>query len=97
MGMSREELLLMTDLMRVCSQADTFWLEFTDAALSIAGEEAYALRLIDVGERLLDHAKRRKAIDRDGEPTPLVIDAQFVRVDERRALPPRSEPGGFGS
>lgn len=93
MGMTREELLLMTDLMRVCSQADTFWLEFTDAALSIADEEAYALRLIDVGERLLAHAKGRKGLVLNGEPTPLVIDAAFVRVDDIRALPPGNRPG----
>jgi hypothetical protein len=98
MGMTREELLLMTDLMRVCSQADVFYLEFTDEALSIEAEEGYALQLIDLGERLLSHAKGHKEVDNDGEPTPLVIDAEFVRVDyEPRGLPPGNEPGGFGS
>lgn len=92
MGMTREELLLMTDLMRVCSQADTFYLEFTDEALSIADEEAYALRLIDLGERLLAHAKGRKGLVLNGEPTPLVIDAGFVRVEGLRALSPGSQP-----
>jgi hypothetical protein len=43
MGMTREELLLMTDLMRVCRRANTFYLEFTDEALPIETEEAYAL------------------------------------------------------
>ena len=95
MGMTREELLLMTDLMRVCRQADTFYLEFTDEALPIKTEEVYALQLIDLGERLLTHAKARKGLVLDGEPTQLVIDAEVVRVDyEPHELPPGREPGG---
>ena len=98
MGMTREELLLMTDLMRVCSQAHTFCLEFADQAVSIDDEEAYALRLIDVADRLLEHAKARKGLDRDGQPTPLVIDAEFIRVEnDIRELPPGGGLDGDGT
>jgi len=90
-----EDRELLTDLKRACNQAGQFALEYMAGDLSIEAEEAYALRLIDIGERLLAHAKNCKGLVLDGEPTELVIDAEFVRVDyEPRGLPPGSASDG---
>ena len=87
--MTHEELILLTDLKRVCNEAGQFFLEFTDGGLSIQAEEAYAYSLLDVGERLLSHTKARKRLNHNGEPTQLVLDAEFVRVEyDVRELPP---------
>jgi hypothetical protein len=95
--MLREDLELLTDLKRACNQAGQFALEYLAGDLSIEMEEAYALRLIHVGERLLAHVKRRKGLVLDSEPAPLAIDVEFVRVDDDvRALPPGSQPNGAG-
>ena len=92
--MLREDRELLADLKRVCNEAGTFALEYMAGDQSIAAEEAYALRLIDVGERLFAHVKSRKRLVLDGEPTQLVFEAEFVRVDyDVRELPPGSEPG----
>ena len=94
--MTRDEGELLGDLEWVCEQARLFAAEFQTGDLSIDAEEAYALRLIDVAERLLGHAKDRKGPMINGEPTPLVIDAGWVRVEEGLfELPPGSEPGGL--
>lgn len=90
--MLREDRELLADLKRVCNDAGLFALEYMARGLSIDDEETYALRLIDVGERLLAHARGRKGLVLDGEPTPLVIDAPFVRLEEIRELPPGSTP-----
>jgi hypothetical protein len=67
--MLREDLELLTDLKRVCNSAGPFALEYLDGALSVAAEEAYARRLIDMGERLLTHAHGRKSLVLEAEPT----------------------------
>ena len=95
--MLREDRELLTDLKRVCNDAGLFVLEYMAGDLSIEAEESYTLRLVDVAERLLAHARRRKGLVLDGDPTPLVIDAPFVRVDDMRELPPGSQPDGHGS
>jgi len=43
----------------VCNQQELFALELTSGELSTTAEEAYAWRLIDVGEQLLRHARNR--------------------------------------
>ena len=91
--MLRADRELLTDLKRICNDAGLFALEYMAGDLSIAAEEAYALRLIDLGERLLLHAKRRKGLVLDGESSPLVIEPEFVREEyELRELPPGSAP-----
>jgi hypothetical protein len=90
--MLREDRELLADLKRVCNEAGVFALEYMAGDLSIETEESYALRLFDIGERLLAHARRRKGLVLDGEPTPLVIDAPFVRLDDVRELPPGNRP-----
>jgi hypothetical protein len=94
--MTREELELMWELRRVCEQVPDFVLEFTDGAMSVTAEEAYGLQLIDLGERLLAHAKARKGLALDGEPTPLVIEAGYAHLQngESSELPPGNEPDG---
>jgi len=92
--MLREDRELLADLKRACNEAGQFVLEYMVGDLPIETEEAYALRLIDIGDRLLAHAKSRKGFVLDGEPAPLVIDAGWVRVEsELRELPPGSESG----
>jgi hypothetical protein len=92
--MFREDRELLADLKRVCNDAGLFALEYMAGDLSIEAEEAYALRLIDVGERLLGHAKSRKGLVLDGAPTQLVIEAPFVRVEHTvHELPPGNKPG----
>jgi hypothetical protein len=95
--MLREDRELLTDLKRACNQAGQFALEYLAGDLSIETEEAYARRLIHIGERLLAHTKSRKGLVLDSEPAPLTIDAEFVRLDDVRALPPGSHPNGAGS
>jgi len=51
--MLREDRELLTDLSRACTHAPQFALQYMAGDLSIEGEEAYALQLIDLGERLL--------------------------------------------
>ena len=90
--MFREDRELLADLKRVCNDAGLFALEYMGGDLSVDAEEAYAVRLIDIGERLLAHAGDRKGLVLNGEPMPLVIDAPFVRVDDVRELPPGNRP-----
>jgi hypothetical protein len=90
--MLREDRELLADLKRVCNDAGLFALEYLAGDLTIEAEESYALRLFDIGERLLAHARRRKGLVLDGAPTSLVLDAPFVRVDDVRELPPGSQP-----
>jgi len=84
--MLREDRELLADLKRICNEAGLFALEYMAGDLSISAREAYALRLIDIGE--LAHAKGRKGLMLDDEATHLVIDAVFVRMDDVRELPP---------
>ena len=100
--MLREDRELLIDLKRACNRAGQFALAYLSGDLSTEAEEAYAHRLIDISERLLDRAKSRKGFDHDGEPTRFVVDAEFVCVElEPRELPPGNEPetgsGGSGS
>jgi len=73
--MIREDRELLVELSRVCKQAPQFALEFMGREVPIKTQEAYAQQLIDLGQRLLLHANRRKGIALDAEPTLLVIDA----------------------
>ena len=75
-----EDRELLTDLKRACNQAGLFALEYMAEDLSIAAEEAYAERLIDIAERLLAHAKSRKGLVLDGEPTQLLAKVVFEKV-----------------
>ena len=68
--MFREDRELLAGLKRVCNDAGLFALEYMASDLSIEAEEAYALRLVDLGERLLTHAKKRKGLVLDGEALP---------------------------
>lgn len=99
--MLREDRELLADLRRACLHAPQFALEYMAGHVSIEVEEAYALSLIDIGERLLAHAKGRKGLVFDREPTQLVIEAPFVRVELEPGtveLPPGSAPSdGNGS
>jgi len=52
------------------------------------------LRLANIAERLLAHAKSRKGLVPDGEPARHVIDAEPVRVGYAvRELPSGRQPG----
>lgn len=58
--MLHEDRELLTELKRACNQAGQFTLEYMSGGLTIEAEEAYALRLIDIAERLLAHATTAK-------------------------------------
>ena len=68
---------LLADLARVNTQVPQFVLEFMDGALSIEAEEAFAHRLVDVAEQLMNHAKARRR---------LVIDGWAMAIEPRREL-----------
>jgi hypothetical protein len=72
--MIREDRELLVDLSRVCTQAPQFALEFMGREIPIEAQEAYAQQLINLGQRLLLHAKSRKGLVLDAEPTQLAID-----------------------
>lgn len=76
-----EDRQLLADLRRVCLHAPQFALEYMAGSLSTETEEAYALLLGDIADRLLAHAKGRKGLVLDGEPTQLVIDMPFGRME----------------
>lgn len=78
--MIREDRELLVDLSRVCKQAPQFALEFMGGEIPIAAQEAYAQQLISLGQRLLLHAKSRKGIDLDAEPTQLIIDTSSTQT-----------------
>lgn len=87
-----EDLELLTHLKRICNSAGPFALEYMAGDLSIAAEEAYARRLIEVGERLLTHAHSRKNLVLEAEPTLFVLEAEPMYVDhEVRELPPGND------
>jgi len=67
--MIREDPELLGDLSRACKQAPQFALEFMGGEIPIEAQETYAQQLIDLGERILLHAKGRKIIVLDAEPT----------------------------
>jgi hypothetical protein len=77
----RDDRELLADLRRASTHSAQFALEFMSGELSVDAEEAYAYLLEDIADRLLLHAKGRKGLVLDGEPTPLVIDVQGVVVD----------------
>jgi|SRR5215470_697795 len=95
--MLREDRELLCDLKRACNEAGQFALAYLAGTLSAEAEEAYALRLVNIAERLLAHAKSRQGFVLDGEPTRLIIDAESVRVGYAvRELPPGRQPGTTG-
>ena len=68
--MLREERELLADLMRVSNQAPDFALEFVGGDMPVEIEETYAHRLVDVAELLLNHAKARRRLVINAQPTP---------------------------
>lgn len=95
--MLREDRELLADLAGMCTDASVFALEYLAGALSIDAEEAYVLRLVDMAERLLVHAKHRKGLTLHGEPTPLVIGANAVVMGYQAPdLPPGSDTTSEG-
>jgi len=87
--MIREDRELLVDLSRVCKQAPQFALEFMGSEIPIAAQEVYAQQLINLGQRLLLHAKSRKGLVLDAEPTQFTIDANPAQTAEA-PQPPKS-------
>lgn len=80
--MLREDRELLADLKRVCNSASTFALEFMAGELSVEAEIAYAHRLVDVAELIMNHANARKR---------LVINGQVSSITFEPNQPPRLE------
>ena len=66
--------MLLADLKRACNDAGRFALDYLAGALSIEAENSYASRLIDIGERLMAHAKSRQSLILEAGPGPQLID-----------------------
>lgn len=98
MGMTHDELELLTDLKRLCNEAGQFALDFMAGTLSIQDEESYGLRLAEVAGQILVHARGRGQLVIEGQAT--VIDGLsggVILEPGRRELPPGSWPGDGGS
>jgi len=74
--MLRDERELLADLKRVCNDASVFALEFMAGDLSVEAEIAYAHRLVDVAELIMNHANARKRLIIDGQATGLALEAE---------------------
>lgn len=91
--MLREDRELLADLKRACNDAGPFVLQYLAGDLTTAAEEAYAQRLINIGERLISHAKTRTRLVLDHESTPLILDAEpMLMTYSTRELPPTRQP-----
>jgi len=90
--MLREDHELLADLKRACNDAGPFVLHYLAGDLTTAAEQEYAQRLIDIGERLISHAKTRTRLVLDHESTPLILDAEPVLTTYyiRELLHPRT-------
>lgn len=61
--MTREEMLVLADLKRLCAEAPAFALGFPDGILPVADEYAFGLRLLDLAHGVLLHAQERTALE----------------------------------
>ena len=61
--MTREEMLVLADLKRLCLEAPAFALGFPDGTLPVADEYAFGFRLLDVAHGVLRHARERVELD----------------------------------
>ena len=73
--MLREERELLVALKRVCNQAPGFALEFMAGELSVEDELAYAHRLVDVAQAIMNHANGRKRLVINGQATALTLES----------------------
>ena len=61
--MTREEMLVLAELKRLCNEAPAFALGFPDGTLPVADEYAFGFRLLDLAHGVLLHAQERTALD----------------------------------
>jgi hypothetical protein len=57
--MTRDEMLVLTELNRMCTEAPAFALGFPDGNLPVADEYAFGFRLLDIANGVLRHARER--------------------------------------
>lgn len=63
--MTREELLILADLKRLCREVPAFALGFPDGTLPVTDEYAFGFRLLDVAHGVLRHARERVELESD--------------------------------
>ena len=61
--MTREEMLVLANLKRLCDETPAFALGFPDGTLPAADEYAFGFRLLDVAHGVLLHAQERTALE----------------------------------
>jgi len=61
--MTRDEVLVLTELNRLCAEAPAFALGFPDGNLPLADEYAVGFRLLDMAHGVLRHARERAELD----------------------------------
>jgi len=61
--MTRDEMLVLTELNRLCAEAPAFALGFPDRNLRVTDEYAFGFRLLDVAQGVLRHARERTALE----------------------------------
>jgi hypothetical protein len=65
--MTRNEMLLLTELNRLCGEAAGFALGFPENTLPLSDEYAFGFRLLDVGYGILLHARERQQQEQEDE------------------------------
>jgi len=80
--MLREDRELLADLKRVCNDASVFALEFMAGDLSVEAEIAYAHRLVDVTELIMNHANARKRLVINGQATVFKMEPRRPELGE---------------
>jgi hypothetical protein len=57
--MTRDEMLVLVELKRLCAEAPAFALAFPDGTLPVEDEYAFGFRLLDIAHEVLRHARER--------------------------------------
>jgi hypothetical protein len=89
---TREEMELLGNLKRICAEAPAFALGFPDNGLPVVNELEFGCRLVDIAQRILQHARQRGLDNDNGGPTPRrrQIPAQFVIDGTGGPTPPKA-------
>ena len=104
--MTRDEMLVLAGLNRLCAEAPAFALGFPDGSLPLADEYAFGFRLLDVAHGVLRHAQERAALSgSEREQVGSTTNGPQLRTAHERSLiiehgcelPPGSQPGGSRS
>lgn len=86
--MTHDEMLLLTELNRLCGEAAAFCLGFPDGNLPLVDEYAFGFRLLDLSHGILAHARERAPLAAGpAEPGPMRARLRREAVIEHGELP----------